>query len=89
MGCEILDWRCMIISELIGNTLLAIIIFAILYFVIASKIRLGFDTTIAMTIPILLIGGLMFMGFSAIYAFATVIVGLMLAWTFNKIIGNR
>ena len=73
-------------NELIGNAALAVIFVAALYFIAASKLRLGFDTTIAFTIPLLLIGGLALAGFSAIYAFTTVIVGLMLAWVFQHII---
>ncbi len=60
-----------------------------LYFVVASKLRLGFDTTIALSVPIILIGGLAFAGFSAVYAFSTVIVALMLAYIFNQLVGNR
>jgi len=88
MGCEILDFRCVLVNELIGSTILTIIIAAIFYFIIASKMKFGFDTTIALSIPILLLLGIVFTGFSAIYAFATIIVGILLAWIFNKIIGN-
>ncbi len=88
MGCEILDFRCVFVNELIGSTILTIIIAAIFYFLIASKMKFGFDTTIALSIPILLLMGIVITGFSAIYAFATIIVGILLAWIFNKIIGN-
>lgn len=88
MACEVLDIRCIFMNELIGNAMLAMIFVAILYFIIASKIRLGFDTTIAMAIPLLLITGLAFSGFSAIYAFSTLLVGLMVAWVFQRVIRN-
>ena len=85
-SCEILDWRCIFVSEIFGNVLLTVIVATIGYFMIASKLRFGFDTTIALIIPILLIIGLAISSFNTIMAFATVATGLMLAWIFNKII---
>ena len=89
MVCNLLDWRCIIISELIGDVVLAFLIAILFYFVTATKLRWGFDNTIAFSIPILLIVGLAFAGFSAIYAFATVVIGLLMAWVFNIMLGNR
>lgn len=88
MACELLDLRCIFVSELIGSVALAVIIAAIFYFIIASKLRLGFDTTVAFAFPILLIFGLAMTGFSALFAFSTLIVGIMVATLFNRII-NR
>ncbi|KKM80405.1 hypothetical protein LCGC14_1340190 [marine sediment metagenome] len=88
MACEILDFRCIIVSELIGSVVLSILLGAIVYFIVASKLRWGFDTTILVSIPIILILGLAVGGFSAIFAFLTVLVGILVAWIFNKIIGN-
>jgi asparagine N-glycosylation enzyme membrane subunit Stt3 len=87
--CEILDFQCIFVSEIVGSTVLAVILALILYFIIASKMRLGFDTTIALLLPIIAIFGLMLSGFSAVYAFATFVVALLVAWLFNRIIGNR
>lgn len=89
MICELLDLRCIFVNELIGSVTLSIIFAAILYLIIASKSRLGFETTIGFGVPLLLIVGIAVGGFSAIYAFTTLAVGLMLAWAFNKMIGNR
>jgi len=89
MVCELLDIRCIFVNELIGSVVLTIIIAAISYFIIAGKLRLGFDTTIAFTFPLLLILGLMFTGFSVIFAFSTIIIGLLIAFIFNIIIGNK
>jgi len=88
MGCELLDLRCIFVNELIGSAALTIILAAIAYFIIASKNRWGFDTTIALAIPVLVIFGIAVTGFSVIYAFATVIIGLLIAWIFNQMIGN-
>ena len=88
VSCEILDVRCMIVSELIGSALLTVLFAVLFYFIIAAKLKWGFDTVIAFAFPLLLIGGLMFVGFSAIMAFSTVIIGIMLAWILNQIIKN-
>ncbi len=88
-GCDVLDLRCIFLNELIGSVLLAVLMSALVYFIVASKLRWGFDTTIVMIFPLLLIVGLMFAGFSAVFAFATVIVGIMVGWVFNEIIRNR
>lgn len=87
-GCELLDFRCVFVNEIAGSVLIASFLALIFYFIVASRMRLGFDTTIAFLFPLLLIFGLAISGFSAIYAFATVIVGLMMAWLFNKIIAS-
>ena len=89
MVCDILDFQCIFVNELIGNVVLASILGAILYFIVAGKSRFGFDLTIALLVPILLMMGLYFTGFSIIYAFSAVVVGLMLYWVYIRIIGNR
>ena len=88
MVCELLDIRCIFVSELVGSALLAMFLVAIVYFLIASKLRFGFDTTVVMSLPLILIVGLAITGFSAIFAFATVFIGLILAWLFNRILQN-
>lgn len=88
VGCEIIDFRCVFVNEIVGNPLLAAVFVAIFYFIIASKLKLGFESTIGFAFPLILIGGLMIAGFSAVYAFATILVALMIGWLFNKVIGN-
>jgi len=89
MVCELLDIKCIFVNELIGSVILSGIIAVIFYFIIAGKLRLGFDTTIAFAFPLLLIVGLSISGFPIIFAFSAVIIGWMLASILNKIIGNR
>lgn len=89
MPCDILDIRCIFVNEIVGSVTLAVILGLVLYFMIASKNRFGFDTTMTLLFPIIFIMGLAITGFSIILAFATVFIGLMLAWIFNKLIGNR
>lgn len=88
MVCDLIDFRCIIVNELIGSAILTVLLATLCYFLIAGKLKWGFDTTVYAIIPVILILGLAFTGFSAVYAFTTFIVGLMLAWLFNKIIGN-
>ncbi len=85
MGCEILDLKCLFVSEIAGSVALAMIIAIIFYFIIASKMRFGFDTTILFAIPVILIVGLAFGGFSIIYAFVTILAAILLAWLYDTI----
>ncbi len=89
MPCDLLDLRCIFVSEIVGSVVLTVLIATLLYFMIAAKLRLGFDSTIAFAFPILLIAGLAFAGFSAVFAFWTVIIGMLVAWILNVLIGNR
>lgn len=73
-------------NELIGDLTLTLFFLMILYLMIASRLKFGFDTTVLMAIPVVLIGGMMFGAFSAIYAFVTIGVGIMLGWVFEKIL---
>ena len=88
-ACELLDFRCIFVNEIVGDVVLAGILAIVLYFIFASRMKMGFDTTITFLFPILFIFGLAISGFSVIFAFATIIVGFMLALIFNRIIGNR
>ncbi len=88
-GCNLLDFRCIFVNELIGNAFLAIVLATIFFFIFSSKIKVGFRTSIVVVVPILLIFGLTLTGFSTLFAFLTVLLGLMLAAVFQKLIGNR
>ncbi len=89
MGCEILDFQCIFVSELIGSITLSIVIFLLLYFIVASKLKFGFDTTMILAIPFALIVTLGLGGFSLTFAVIGIIAALMIAWMFDRIIGNK
>lgn len=89
MACELLDLRCIFVNELVGTVTLSLVVGAILYFVFASKAKLGFETTLAFAVPLILLLGIAIGGITAILAFLTVGVGILIAYVFNKIIGNR
>ena len=89
VGCEILDLKCIFINEIIGSIALASIFGIIFYFILASKLRFGFDTTIAFAFPLVIILSLAIGGFPIVYAFVTVVIGWMLGFLLQKIIPNR
>jgi len=89
MPCNLLDLRCIFVSEIVGSVVLTVLIATMFYFIVASKLRLGFDATIAFAFPLILIAGLAFAGFSAVFAFSTVIIAMLIAWILNVLIGNR
>lgn len=88
VGCELLDFRCIFVNEIVGNAFLAAVLAAILFFMFAGKMRIGFRTTFVLAVPILLIIGSAISGFPILYAFITMLVGLMMAVIIQKIIGN-
>lgn len=75
-------------NEIVGSGFLAAILAAIIFFMFAGKMRIGFRTTFVLAIPVLLIIGSAISGFPILYAFITMLVGLMLAFIIQKIIGN-
>ena len=89
VGCEILDFRCIFVNELFGSVALTIIFSFIFYLMIAGKLKFGAETTIALAFPIIIIGSLMVGGFNIVYAFATMIVALMVAFVFQRVVGIR
>ncbi len=89
MACSILDFQCIFVNELVGSTILAVVIAAIMYFIIAGKLKFGFDTTLALLVPIIIIGSLMITGFSIIYAVITFFIAILISWVFQEIIRNR
>lgn len=89
MACDILDWRCIFLNELVGSIVLAGILGSIFYFVFAGKLKLGFETTIAFLVPLLLLLGIAIGFISIIMGFVTVFSGIILGLLFNRIIGNR
>ena len=88
VGCDLLDFRCIFVNEIVGSAFLAVILAAIIFFIFAGKMKVGFRITFVLAIPVLLIIGSAISGFPILYAFITILVGLMLAVIIQKIIGN-
>jgi len=89
MACDILDIQCIFVSEIVGSIGLTVVLGLILYFIIASKLRFGFDTTIVMLLPLTIILGLMFGQFSLLMVIPTIFAGFVIAWLFPRIITSR
>ncbi len=58
MACNLLDFRCIFVNELVGSAFLSIIIATMFFFIFSSKIKIGFRTSIVVAVPVLLIFGL-------------------------------
>ncbi len=89
MVCDILDFRCILVNEIIGDTILAVLIFAILYFIVAGKLRFGLQTSMYLAVPIVLMFGIVVYGFTILYAFLTLVAAFLIAELVTKIVGIR
>ncbi|KKN67052.1 hypothetical protein LCGC14_0466060 [marine sediment metagenome] len=89
VGCDLLDLKCIFVSELVGSVTLAVVLAAMLFFIFASRVKIGFRTTIVISIPILLLFGLAIGSFSALYGFLTLFIGVIIAVIFQKMVGNK
>ena len=87
-ACEIIDFKCLFINEIVGSVTLFIVLFMVLYFVVTSKLKLGFEITIYLMIPTLVIIALAGGGFSIVFAFVTLLVAFMVGWAVNKFISS-
>lgn len=90
MMCDVLNIRCIIVNELVGSAFLTVLLLGLLYFIIASKLKFGFETTFVIAIPLGLAFSL-FAGnmFSALFGFFTLLIGLLVAWIIMKFMENR
>ena len=88
-ACDLLDIRCILVNELIGSPTMAMILAVLAFCLLAAKMRLGFETTITLAVPIVLGFAVVIYGFSIIYGFATFIAGLMVALAFLRLWGNK
>ena len=89
MVCNLIDFKCVIVNELIGDPILTVLILAIFYFIVAAKLKFGFDTTIFLAIPVMIAIGLAVAGMQAIYVFFTFLAGIVLALILLRVMGNR
>ena len=89
MTCDILDVRCIMVNEVIGDALLAVILMAIVYFSLAVVFRWSWNTTTVLGLPLILGLGTVIYGFTAVYTIAGVVVGIFAALAINRLIGNK
>lgn len=88
-GCNLLDIRCIFVSEIVGSAFLTMIIVAILFFMFVGVMKIGFRTSIVFSVPVLLMFGTVISGFSALFAFLTLLIGMLLATVLVKILNAR
>ena len=88
VSCNLLDFRCIFVNELFGSIALTLLAAAIGFLIISGKLRFGFETSISLSIVGVLLASLAIGGFAVIYAFITLVVAILIAITFNRIIGN-
>ena len=86
--CNIIDFKCIFINEIAGSITLAFILFIILYFIAASRLKIGFDTTIYFLFPMLVIYSVTVGGFALVFGFVTLAGIILLGWIINKQFGN-
>jgi len=76
------------VNELFGSIALTLLAAAIGFLIISGKLRFGFETSIILSVVGVLLASLAIGGFAVIYAFITLVVAILIAITFNRIIGN-
>lgn len=89
VSCDVIDLKCFFVNEIIGSIALTTILMVLIYFVIAARLKFGFETTMYGAIPVVLILGLMFSGFQPIYAFLTFLAAMLVSIIIQRFIGNR
>lgn len=88
MACDVIDLKCILVNEIIGSVVLSIIFLAVIYFIISSKLRFGFETTIVLGIVILILGSLAIGNLAAVLAFLTLLIAVLLGIKFSNLLGN-
>jgi hypothetical protein len=89
MTCDILDIRCMLVNEIIGDTTLTVVLGAIVYFWIAVAFKWSWNVTFIIGLPFILALASVLYGFTAIYTIMAVVVGIFAALAMLRLIGNK
>lgn len=78
MICQLLDIGCIFINEIAGSIFIAICLFLLAYFVMAARLNWGFESTIAILIPIALIVSLATSGLIFILTIVAIVLGILI-----------
>lgn len=89
MSCDIADFQCTFVNELIGSQILAVLILGALFFAYCSKTRIGFKTTIWLSVVFFPVVSYFIVGTNAVFAIVTFVVALLTAFIHTRITGNR
>jgi len=88
-NCDITDFKCVYVSELIGSPILAVLLLGIAFFAFTSYKRIGLKTTLWLACAYFPVVSYFIAGTSFIFALVTLLVSLLLAFLNARIIGNR
>lgn len=88
MACDVLDLKCVFVNELFGSIILTLIALTIVYFIIASKSKFGFETTFVVGVIVLLLGAIAIGNLSILLAFLTLIVAILVGKEYSRLVGN-
>lgn len=89
MTCEIIDFRCVAVNELIGDQIFAVLIAGIFFFAFASYNKVGMKSTLWWAVAYFPIISYFIVGTNFIFAIATFMAALGLALLHTRITGNR
>ena len=89
MSCNILDVKCVVVNELIGDAFLTLLIAGILFFIFMAKQRAGVKTTIWASTIFFPITSVLIMGSAGVsIAIVTIVAGIFLGLLHSRIIRN-
>lgn len=89
MSCDILDVRCMLVNEIIGDTILTVVLGAIVYFWMAVVFKWSWNVTFIIGMPFILALTSVIYGFTAVYTVIAVVVGIFAALAILRLVGNK
>ncbi len=89
MTCDILDFRCVVVNDLIGSASLALMIAGIFFFAYASYNKIGFKTTLWFSVAYFPVMAYFISGGIFLYAIMTLLVALGIALLHTRLTGNR
>lgn len=87
--CEILDLRCVLVNQIIGDVGLAVILLGLVFMIASGKLRFGQEVTFFFGAVGILLGGMAFGVFQPIFAFLTALVAILVNWIFQRLVKNR
>ena len=85
MTCDVLDIRCVLVNELIGNASISVLILVLVYFIWCIKKRIQYEVMIGLAFPIVLMTNFIFGGSFLIYILAGIGAAIMLAFLIRRL----
>lgn len=89
MVCDVADLRCLYVNELVGDPVLAVLLFGVLFFAFTSYNRVGLKSTLWLAVVVFPIVSYFIIGTTLIIALSTLVVSFLVALIHTRITGNR